>query len=139
MAIFWDPIASHIDATYLPVISKFTYLLSLLEGDARNVVLGLAHTSVNYPVACDLLKEHYGKSERIIFVHIQALLNGHININVSGSKGVTQLWKLRDKILIHIRSLGSTGRHREAVRSVSCTYHPLLSAQLTVARVDQGW
>jgi len=113
---FWDQYSSHIDATDLPVISKFTYLLSLLEGDARNVVKGLAHTSVNYPVACDLLKERYGKPERIIFAHVQALLDGHVNINVSGPKGVAQLWKLRDEILIHIRSLealGITGKQCE--------------------------
>ncbi|XP_064081091.1 uncharacterized protein LOC135197843 [Macrobrachium nipponense] len=72
---FWDHYTSHIDATDLPVISKFTYLLSLLEGDAKNV-----------------------------------------NINVSGPKGVAQLWKLRDDILIHIRSLealGVTGKQCE--------------------------
>ncbi|XP_068232198.1 uncharacterized protein [Palaemon carinicauda] len=113
---FWDQYNSHIDATDLPVISKFTYLLSLLEGDARNVVKGLAHTSANYPVACKLLKERYYKPERIIFAHVQALLNGEVNINVSGSKGVAQLWKLRDDILIHIRSLealGITGKQCE--------------------------
>ncbi|XP_068238777.1 uncharacterized protein [Palaemon carinicauda] len=80
---FWDQYNSHIDATDLPVISKFTYLLSLLEGDARNVVKGLAHTSANYQVACKLLKERYHKPERIIFAHVQALLNGEVNINVS--------------------------------------------------------
>ncbi|XP_068229312.1 LOW QUALITY PROTEIN: uncharacterized protein [Palaemon carinicauda] len=113
---FWDQYNSHIDATDLPVISKFTYLLSLLEGDARNVVKGLAHTSANYQVACKLLKERYHKPERIIFAHVQALLNGEVNINVSGPKGVAQLWKLRDDILIHIRSLealGITGKQCE--------------------------
>ncbi|XP_068215832.1 uncharacterized protein [Palaemon carinicauda] len=95
---------------------KFTYLLSLLEGDARNVVKGLAHTSANYPVACKLLKECYYKPERIIFAHVQALLNGEVNINVSGPKGVAQLWKLREDILIHICSLealGITGKQCE--------------------------
>ncbi|XP_064093856.1 uncharacterized protein LOC135206369 [Macrobrachium nipponense] len=113
---FWDQYTSHIDATDLPVISKFTYLLSLLEGDAKNLVKGLAHTSANYPVACNLLKERYYKPERIIFAHVQALLKGQVNINVSGPKGVAQLWKLRDDILIHICSLevlGVTGKQCE--------------------------
>ena len=113
---FWDQFSSHIDATDLPVISKFTYLMSLLEGEAKNVVKGLAHTSANYPVACKLLKERYDKPERIIFAHVQALLSCHVNINVSGPKGVTQLWKLRDDILVHIRSLetlGVTGKQCE--------------------------
>ncbi|XP_064083097.1 uncharacterized protein LOC135199108 [Macrobrachium nipponense] len=47
---------------------------------------------------------------------LPALLNGQVNINVSGPKGVAQLWKLRDDILIHIRSLealGVTGKQCE--------------------------
>lgn len=90
--------------------------MSLLEGDAKNVVKGLAHTSANYPVACNLLKERYKKPERIIFAHVQELLNGHVNINVGGPRGVAQLWKLRDDILVHIHSLetlGVTGKQCE--------------------------
>ncbi|XP_068227700.1 uncharacterized protein [Palaemon carinicauda] len=75
---FWDQYNSHIDATDIPVISKFTYLLSLLEGYARN-----------------------------------PLLNGVVNINVSGPKGVAQLWKLRNDILIHICSLEALGITRK--------------------------
>ncbi|KAK4317024.1 hypothetical protein Pmani_011836 [Petrolisthes manimaculis] len=82
---FWDQFFSHIDATDLPVISKFTYLMSLLEGDAKNVVKGLAHTCANYSVACGLLKERYNKPERIIFAHVQALLNGQVNISIGGN------------------------------------------------------
>ncbi|XP_042871087.1 uncharacterized protein LOC122252606 [Penaeus japonicus] len=113
---FWDQFISHIDATDIPVISKYAYLLSLLEGDAKNVVKGLAHTSANYQVACDLLKERYGRKERIIFTHVQALLNGKLSISTSSEKSVTQLWKLRDEILTHVRSLealGVTGKQCE--------------------------
>ncbi|XP_064098123.1 uncharacterized protein LOC135209354 [Macrobrachium nipponense] len=85
---FWDQYTSHIDATDLPVISKFTYLLSLLEGGAKNVVKGLAHSSANYLVACKLLKERYYKPERIIFAHVQALLNDQVTFQMfSGTKG----------------------------------------------------
>ena len=98
------------------MISKFTYLITLLEGDVKNVVKELAHTSANYPVACDLLKERYDKPERIIFAHVQALLKCHLNINVTEPTGVAHLWKLREEILIHIRSLearGVTGKQCE--------------------------
>ncbi|XP_068234278.1 uncharacterized protein [Palaemon carinicauda] len=88
---FWDQYTSHIDATDLPVVSKFTYLLSLLEGDAKNVVKRLSHTTANYPVACKLLKERYYKPERIIFAHVQALLNGQVNVNVGRPKAMAQL------------------------------------------------
>ena len=112
------------------MISKFTYLMSLLEGDAKNVVKGLVHTNANHPVVCDLLKERYEEPERIIFAHVQGLLKGHVNINVNGPTGVVQLRKSRDEILIHIHSLkvlGVTGK--QYVRDVSYAYHPLSFAQ----------
>ena len=43
-------------------------------------------------------------------------MNDHVNINVGGPKGMAQMWKLRDGILIHIRSLealGVTGKQCE--------------------------
>ncbi len=125
---FWDQFNSHFNATNLPVISKFTYLLSLLEGDAKSVVKGLAHTSENYQVACDLLKDRYGKPERIIFAHVQALLCGHVNLNQNGTKSVAQLWKLRDEILTHIRSLealGVSGKQCEVFLTPSAKLVPL--------------
>ncbi|XP_076035595.1 uncharacterized protein LOC143021768 isoform X1 [Oratosquilla oratoria] len=106
---FWDQFSFLIDTADLPVISKYTYLLSSLEGDARNMVKGLANVGANYQVACDLLKEHYGKRERIICAHVQALLNCLINVNTSGCKCVLQLWKLCDEILTHSNSLEALG------------------------------
>ncbi|XP_050706794.1 uncharacterized protein LOC126992176 [Eriocheir sinensis] len=106
---FWDQFSSHIDDTEIPVISKFTYLVSLLEGEAKSVVQGLSHTSANYSIACDLLKERYNRPERIIFAHVQSLLSGHVLGKAKGPKYVTQLWSLRDEILTHIRSLEALG------------------------------
>ena len=101
---FWDQFTSHIDSSSMSDISKFSYLSSLLEGDAKKVVMGLPHTSDNYKAACDLLKERYGRKERIIFSHVQALLDGQVNLGSSygSAKSVTQLWKLRDEILTHV-------------------------------------
>ncbi|KAK3892841.1 hypothetical protein Pcinc_003312 [Petrolisthes cinctipes] len=138
---FWDQFSSHIDATDLPVISKFTYLMSLLEGDAKNVVNGLAHTCANYSVACGLLKERYNKPERIIFAHVQALLNGQVNISSGGQKGVAQLWKLRDDILVHIRSLealGVTGKQCEVFLTPIILSRLPNEMRLEWARDDDG-
>ncbi|XP_064078435.1 uncharacterized protein LOC135195852 [Macrobrachium nipponense] len=56
---FWDQFSCHVDNSDIPVISKFSYLASLLEGEAKSVISGLSHTSVNYKIACDLLKERF--------------------------------------------------------------------------------
>lgn len=106
---FWDQFTSHIDETDMPLISKFSYLLSLLEGEAKVCVQGLSLTSANYKAACDLLKDRYGRPERIVFHHVQALLNGGVPLKSKGSKYVSRLWSMRDEFMTHIRSLEALG------------------------------
>ena len=98
-----------VDENDMPNISKFCYLQSLLEGEAKSVIQGLSQTSDNYPVACKMLKERFGRSERIIFAHIQALLNISLPGKTPNTKYVSSLWKLQDDLLTHVRSLEALG------------------------------
>ena len=100
---FWDKFNALVDNTELPDISKFTYLESLLEGEAKGVTKGLAITERNYPIAKQLLQERFGRKEKIIFVHIQTLLK--LSSNVSTST-LTQLY---DELQTHLRSLEALG------------------------------
>ena len=107
---FWDLFAAMVDDSSLPAISKFTYLQSLLEGEAKSVIQGLSLTALNYTVACKLLKERFGKPERIIFAHIQALLCLSMPSKPQGSKYyVSALRKMQDELQTHIRSLEALG------------------------------
>ena len=106
---FWDLFVAMVDDSTLPAISKFTYLQSVLEGEAKSVIQGLSLTAVNYTVACKLLKERFGKPERIVFAHIQALLGLSMPSKPQGSKYVSALRKLQDDLLTHIRSLEALG------------------------------
>ena len=99
---FWDKFCAMINDTEIPEISKFTYLQSLLGGEAKSVIGGLATTAQNYPIACKMLKERYGRKERIIFAHIQGLLNLP---TPSNTKNISVLWKFQDELLKHTRSL----------------------------------
>lgn len=101
---FWDKFKATIDSSELPEVTKFTYLQSLLEGEARKAVEGLTLTSDHYKVACELLEERFGRREQIIFSHIQGLLN--LKPSAKGSGGM-QMRSIQDQILIHVRSLES--------------------------------
>ena len=105
---FWDRFEALVDQSELPVISKFSYLQSLLE-EALSVVQGLSLTSANYKVACILLKERFGRTERIIFAHVQELLNVSLKPRVKGANECDSLWKLQDQLLWHVRSLEGLG------------------------------
>ena len=72
---FWDQFKVNVHDSDLPVVSKFSYLLSLLQGEAKQAVQGLCMTSDHYKTACKILEDRYGRTERIIFTHIQKLLN----------------------------------------------------------------
>ena len=116
---FWDQFSSHIDDTDLPIISKLTYLLSLLDGAGKDAVEGVPHTSASYKTVVNLLKERFGKPECIIHAHVQALLSLQVPVD-QGKNYITQLWRLHDEVIKHTRSLdalGVTGKQCEVLLS----------------------
>ena len=102
---FWDQFHAVVHASELPDITKFSYLRSLLKGEAKAAVQGLSLTAAHYRIACDLLRDRFGRPERIVFSHIQELLN----ITVPKYPNVSVLWKLYDDLQAHIRSLAAMG------------------------------
>ena len=102
---FWEQFEAVVDLSDLPTVAKFSYLRSLLTGDAQAAIAGLSLTAGNYTVACQLLKERFGRKEKIIFAHVQALLN----TSVPSQPNVTALWKVYNNLQSHIRSLESLG------------------------------
>ncbi|KAK3878755.1 hypothetical protein Pcinc_016567 [Petrolisthes cinctipes] len=106
---FWEQFEALVGEANIPAVSKFGYLLSSLEGEAKRVVHGLTLTAASFPIACKMLKERFGKSERIIFAHIQALLNIEMPVKSSGFKYIASLWKMQDELNSHIRSLEALG------------------------------
>ena len=70
---FWDSYESRIHSNAnLTDVQKFTYLKSQLEGNAARVVEGFAMTNANYVRAIDLLKERFGKQQKITHAAMQA-------------------------------------------------------------------
>jgi hypothetical protein len=103
---FWDQFETIVHKTDLPVVNKFTYLKSLLEGEALNTITGLPLTEANYQIARDCLLERYDRPERIIFLHIQSLLNLSVP---SSTLNISALWRLRDEINVNVRCLNALG------------------------------
>ena len=93
---FWDKFQALVHESNLSVISKFTYLHSLLEGEALAVVQGIAITNDNYKKSCHMLEDRFGCKERIIFAHIQGLLNITMPNPCDKGSRVSNLWKLQD-------------------------------------------
>ena len=100
---FWECFESAVDNDPdLDKIMKFTYLRSLLEGDAAAVISGLSLTSSNYDEALKLLRDRYANKQVLIFSHIDQLLNLP---TVTSSTDTSRLRDLYDQIEKNVRCL----------------------------------
>ena len=131
---FWDKFNAVVHDSSLPEVTKFTYLQSVLRGEALDAIKGLATTAESYQVARDILVKRFGRKERIIFGHIQKLLT-------TPSAKHSTLWNLHDDLLASVRSLEQLGVGGDAYGVVLT---PLLlhrlpnDIRLEWARVGEG-
>ena len=64
---FWDKFSAIIDSREdLPKVNKFSYLQSLLRGEAKSSLQGLSLTDINYDTAKQLLVKRFGRKEKVI-------------------------------------------------------------------------
>jgi hypothetical protein len=84
------------------VRAMFSYLTSLLEGEAKAVVAGLSATADNYDMVIKILKDRFGYKDRIIFSRIRARLN--ITLPSTHKTSIRNLWALQDTIQTHVRN-----------------------------------
>ena len=105
--IFWDQFCAVVNNSDLPEVSEFSYLLSLLKGDAKLAIQGLSLTTGHYAIAYQILCERFGRKERIIFAHILNLLN--VSTPSANNNKVSLLWALQKDLVAHIRSLEALG------------------------------
>ena len=123
---FWDQFSAIIDnSEELPDVVKFTYLRSLLKGEAKSVIAGLSLTGAHYKAAKTSLTKRYGRTERLIFEHINSLMN----VTAPAKPTVKDLWALKDELDSHVQSLSSldvTGEQYGVILT------PLILARLPV-------
>lgn len=104
---FMDSFTATIDQNpKLDPVDKFRYLRMYLEdktvGDGpKSLIEGFSTTASNYQEALALIKETYGKKERIIMSHVSKLLNLEVKENLDKSS----LRILYNKVKTHVRSL----------------------------------
>ena len=106
---FWDSFTSTIDEDEtLAKVDKFNYLMSALEGEARDSVIGFKQTSEQYDQMVKHLKDRYDNREYIIHSHYDDLNN----LARCGNK-TDEIRKTFNHIEVHLRSLESMGENVE--------------------------
>ena len=73
---FWDCFETTVDKNpTLSNVEKFNYLVSKLDGDAKNTIAGLAISNDNYNVAVNMLNERYGDIQTVVNAHYVEIIN----------------------------------------------------------------
>ena len=118
---FWDKFRAVIDSNNsIPTVNKFTYLQSLLQGEAAATISGLSLTETNYSTAKTLLQTRFGRPERIIFSHIQRLLQTNLFLTSKPTcgdfttrsllrLGASRIWASEE------RAMGSSSPHSSCI------------------------
>ena len=107
---FWDSFESsvhHNDS--LSDIQRFSYLRSLLQGDAARVIEGFPLTHTNYIQAVKLLKERFGQEHQIVNAYMQGLLELPRPMST-----IVSLRTFQEKMESYIRGLQSLGQGQDS-------------------------
>ena len=121
---FWDTFESQVHSNpRLTKIDKFSYLVSLVEGTASRAIEGLPVTEENYDSVVDILKNRFGKPQKLISAHMEELLK----LNICTLDKPSQLRFLCDKINVNIRGLEALGVKSEQYGSLLI---PIIMAKL---------
>ena len=107
---FWDSFVSsvhHNDS--LSDIQMFSYLRSLLQGDAARVIEGFPLTHTYYIQAVKLLKERFGQEHQIVNAYMQGLLEIPRPMST-----IVSLRTFQEKMESYIRGLQSLGQGQDS-------------------------
>ena len=72
-AEFWEAFQTVHNNENLEDTNKFHYLMGLLEGPAKDLLIGMSKTSANYHKAIETLQKRFGNTEQVALAHFEAL------------------------------------------------------------------
>lgn len=121
-AEFWECFEAAIDKSNLTDAEKFTYLRTLLKGEAKELLAGLATTADNYKVAVDLLKGRCGNKQELI-----RELHSHLR-SLKPCRDLTGLKSLQLQIEKYCRQLKNLSEDIESPQTWMCLEEKLPKA-----------
>ena len=137
---FWDSFKAAVHSnSNLTGVEKLNYLHAQLDGEASRTLSGFTLTDANYEQSISLLESRFGKKQRIINAHMQALLELPTPSNSAAS-----LRQLYDTIESHIRGLESLGKSKNSfgdflIPIVFGKLPPVVRRNLTRDHTSEQW
>lgn len=121
---FWDQFEAAVhNNDDLPKVQKFTYLRSVLTGNALQTIEGFEVTGANYQPAVECLKHRYGR-KRVV---ISSLVKSVIKMDAKSVANASSLRDLYDTLINRTRALEALG---ETPMSHGCILLPIFETKL---------
>ena len=133
---FWNQFTVEVDNSNISNISKFNYLLELVEGKPREDILGLPHSLDGYSEAKRILQDTYGKD---IWVH-KALIK-----DLEGITAIHNTYKIKDvhdfynKLARTVRTLKTMNKLQTAQSFVYSLMDKLGPVREILKQKEDGW
>ena len=127
----WDQFEAAVhDNADLPNVQKFTYLRSVLNGNALQTIEGFEVTGANYQPAVECLKHRYGR-RRVV---ISSLVKSVVQMDAKSVVTAPSLRDLYDTLKNRTRALEALG---EIPKSHGCILLPIFELKLPSAILEK--
>ena len=132
---FWGQFSEAIDKSSVAPITKFTYLLELLEPQVKRCVEALPFNTEGYNRAKAILQEKYGKGSEIIKCYVKEILDLP---NITGTNP-RKVAEFHDKLSHSVQALETMKKLHEINGNVSMTLDKLAGIRGDLVRTDPEW
>ena len=133
---FWNHFVVEVDSANISEISKFNYLLELVEGEPKEHILGLPHTPEGYHEAKKILEMTFGKD---IKVH-EALIRDLESLpNITSSHKIKEIHEFYTKLSKTVRTLATMKKLEGAQSYVYSIMDKLGPISEAMAQKDDDW
>ena len=136
---FWNQFTVEVDGSSLPEISKFNYLLELVEGKPKEDVLGLPHTTNGYEEAKRILKETYGKDIKVHKALILELETLPEITNIRRTRDMHEFYNRLARVVRTLNTMGKTATAQAHVYSIFNKLGPGKEPRTTINGKIRSW
>lgn len=132
---FWGKFRTEIDATNLPVLTKFSYLKDYLEESVRRDIDGLPFTEAGYDKAKIILEAEYGQTSEVTNSYMQNIMN----LPVISGKDPSKVNEFYKQLRYNVHSLDTLGKLADVKGNVRATLDKLKGMKADLVRGDENW
>ena len=133
---FWNQFTVEVDNSAIAEISKFNYLMELVQDGPREDILGLPHTEEGYKEAKRILNEKYGKDIKVHKALIKEMESLKPINSIHHLKSIHQFYNKLSRIVRTLKTMGKISSAQSAVYSLSDKLGPVREL---LAQNDDNW